>query len=66
MTAALPEIPGMRWLRFAVPVPESTIGAWDTMPAAERWKLRDEVRHAAEDTLDQMMGRPMPVIGDQS
>lgn len=62
--STLPEIPGMVWLKLAIPVPEHVKGAWDALPAEERWHLRAQVRQAAEDALDQMMGAPMPVIGD--
>jgi hypothetical protein len=56
----------MVWLRFAVPIPEAVVDSWDTASAAEHWDLRQQVRQAAEDTLDKMMGRPKPIVDDHS
>jgi hypothetical protein len=56
----------MVWLRFAVPLPETIKDDWQTMNALERADLAHTVRQAAEDTLRQILGEPMPVIGDDS
>jgi len=66
VSGELPDPPaGMVWLRFAVPVPETVVGAWDSTPAKVRWDLESEVRDAARETLRQIMGHPV-VIGDTS
>lgn len=66
MSTSLPKIPGYAWLRFAVPVPESTRDAWATMDAITRGDLEVTVRRAAVDALRSMMGGPLPVLNDES
>lgn len=64
MSDSLPEIPGKVWLKLAMPVDESVRGAYDTMPAADRWRLEQEIRQAAVDALHQMMGVPLRVLNE--